>query len=189
MVTLLSLDPGTRNFAASVLVGKVVDDLLRVHVVGTTMIDVTMDDMKYAQILASNFSKEMARLEKQYKFSHIVAERYQARGIRGTTVECVNVMLGIMLNQFSHCDISFFTAATWKNRYNRNLDLKDLYVDLKDLESSKKKEFRKTEHELDSCLLGIYHLCNLHNIPHFNNISDYKREKSFLNHFSKCQKL
>lgn len=181
-ITILALDPGTHNFAASILRGCLRKDQLAVQIVGTKMIP-TIKDMKDAQSQHNRFISEIVELYNDYGFSYIVAERYQTRGIKGKTVECINLMLGIILNEFSDLDISFLTASTWKNRYNNNLDLNDLYEDLKEAESDKKVVDRKTVHELDCSLLGVYRLCAAFGKPYFENISTYKREQSFLNHF------
>jgi hypothetical protein len=189
VITILSLDPGSVNFAASILRAKVIDGKLVVNVVGTKMIS-TINNVLKAQEQANAFCNEIVELHNKYNFTHIVAERYQTRGIKGKTVECINLMLGILLNEFNDLDVTFLTASTWKNRYNSSLDLNDLYNDLKDAMASTKKSLRpKQVHELDCSLMGIYRLCALYNLPYFANVNTYKREQSFLNHFLESPKL
>lgn len=182
-ITLLALDPGTNNFAASVIKCKNKNGKLVVRLVGTSMIKEAVKDVINCQKAALDFKNKLVDLKTKYDFDCIVAERFQTRGLRGKTVECINIMLGIILNEFQDMDVTLLTAATWKNRYNTNSSLNDLYLDLKDAQCGIKPALRKTIHELDCSLMGIYRACVIFKLPHFANISSYQREQAFLNHF------
>lgn len=183
VVTILSMDPGVTNYAASVIRAKRVDDKLKIKVLGTKMVKNTIRDIKSPQAETEEFRKEIRDLYDKFDCSYIVAERFQTRGIKGKTIESICMMLGVLATQFQDADIINLTASTWKNQYNRNLDLKDLYLDLKDKKSDKEV------HELDCTLMGIYRLCQIFDLPYFCNINTYRQEKSFLNHLVDASKL
>lgn len=184
-ITILSLDPGSHNFAASVIKNNKTGPVI----VGTKMISSLLTDVKKAQEQSELFRNEIVALYSKYKFSHIVAERYQTRGIKGKTVECINLMLGVLLNEFYDLEITLLTAATWKNQYNRKNNLNDLYLDLKDAEAKKKTKDRKQIHELDCSLMGVYRMCAIQKVPYFSTIDNYMSEKRFLKHFLESPKL
>lgn len=182
-ITILSMDPGTKNFAASILKAKRKGDRLLLKVIGTKMIGDTIQDIGNPQEDSEAFRAEVSRLVETHGVTHITAERFQTRGIKGKTIESICMMLGIIVNEFSHLDIRYFTASTWKNQYNRSLDLKELYVDLKDQKSNVEV------HELDCTLMGIYRLCQLFDLPYFCNVDTYKKEKAFLGRLVEAPKL
>lgn len=99
------------------------------------------------------FLDELEMWVERYQCKAIIAERYQNRGIRGTTVEEVTLMLGFVIERFSHLKVKLITAATWKNDWHRkhpDEDLKELY-----------KVCQTAPHQLDATLIGFYGLQKL----------------------------
>lgn len=146
---ILSLDPGTTNYGLSILSiqnGKLVLE-------GTKLVKNRVRDMKKPE---AQYKAYKAELRKLGKFDLVVAERFQARGNKGPTIECISLMLGALLELYPGKTL-FLTASTWKNRLNRSFDLKDYYEYLKTQQSHiRPVSARKTVHELDSSLMGLY---------------------------------
>lgn len=100
---------------------------------------------------AQAFREELDSYVRKYNPAGLIAERFQARGLMGTTSECVTLMMGIVYERYGF-PIKFITAATWKNDFNQRIahtgkDLKDLY------------KWTKVEpHQLDAALISIYGL-------------------------------
>ena len=93
------------------------------------------------------FLNEVQQWIDLYKPKAIVAERFQSRGLKGATVECVSMMLGML--SMLDLPVLFITASTWKNKYQRkfNCNLRDVY-----------KTILTTPHQLDASLIGCYGL-------------------------------
>lgn len=142
--TVLSLDPGTANcaIACSTLTEQPVllaNALLRSPIRGLTS---GLPQKRRA------FLQELALWVKAYDPSIIIMERFQSRGLKGSTVEEISVMLGCVLTQYPKLDVQFITAATWKNQWHRDFsgyELKTLY-----------KVCRTTPHQLDATLIGLH---------------------------------
>jgi hypothetical protein len=159
-VTVFSCDPGTKNFACSVIKGRFDGTNLRVKIVGTCMLPeevVLIDLTKNVGGKLSIFSKHIRRIIKKYGPDIACFERYQSRGLKGKTIEAIGYMLGVLGMMFKHGDPQYILAATWKTRINRFPD-----IDLKKIEkkyglTTSKKDYRgKRNHEMDSVLIGLY---------------------------------
>ena len=144
--SVLSLDPGSSNFgiACSADVGGKL--VLKANSVLSNPMKNMKGDLRSSRIA---FLKEIDYWVSNFNCKAIIAERYQARGIRGNSGELISMMMGIVLQRYRKLDIQFVTAASWKNDWNRNhdIDLKDLY-----------KVCRTTPHQLDATLIGAYFL-------------------------------
>lgn len=178
---VLSLDPGKTNFGLTV----VDTDGRRIRVVHARIVKSPINDMKDLDSVAKRFIAELRQIESDYgPFDAVCAERFQSRGGKGVTIEVVNVMLGILYMLWPN--IGLYTAATWKNAFNRAnpaYALNDVYSDFVDMVAGIKKSNRHTVHELDAALQGIYHACKLTNTPFYETLSSYARITSFLKHF------
>jgi len=152
----LTGDPGTKNFAASV----VEYDGKNLRVLGTKMIEhafanLSGDDAVERLYL---FTKEYRGLIKEFKPNAQIFERFQVRGKNTSIIEGINVMLGSILHQGHMYDLPtrLIMAATWKNNFNKNnasgASLEELYKTLK-LTS---KFSPKAIHEFDASLIGVY---------------------------------
>jgi hypothetical protein len=166
---VISADPGTKNFAVTIAEHTIVNGKVRSKILVTGMIDTTITDLNQG-VAASikRFEKTMRDLRKQYKPELAYIERFQSRGLKGTTIECINIMLGIFVRVFIDLNPTLLLASTWKNRANKQFDLKAVYSGY-DLD---KKRSPKTCHELDSTLIGIYGFCRENNIPYFEMFNE-----------------
>lgn len=141
MITVLGLDPGTRNMAWSVIR---IWSATRFKVLGVGMVKNAMMDMKGdIRPAMKRFRKELQSKIKRHGVTHIAAERFQARGLKGNTGELVAFMLGV-ISTFKQPSV-FITASQWKNNFNKYADLKALY-----------KKTALQPHEVDSPSIGLY---------------------------------
>ena len=139
---VLSFDPGSVNMGVSCVeytpeTGyKVLTNAVLSH---------PLHDIKQFTQSRDLFLQEVNSWITSYKPQAIIAERFQSRGLKGTTIECVCIMLGLLASL--NLPVLFITAATWKNRYQKrfNVDLKEIY-----------REIQVAPHQLDSCLIGCY---------------------------------
>lgn len=140
---ILAFDPGSVNMGISLVKtykgkAKVVANATMMH---------PIHDIPLFMTQQREFVNEVKQWIDQFHPSAIVAERFQSRGLRGATVECVSMMLGI-LSTFG-LPVLFITAATWKNQYQRRfgVNLREVY-----------KEIDTTPHQLDASLIGCFGL-------------------------------
>lgn len=161
---VISADPGTKNFAITVASHKLVNGKMVSKILGTCMIDTTIKDLN-SDVAASiaRFEKTLRKIRKEYGPSLAYVERFQSRGLKGTTIECINIMLGIFVRVFSDLNPTLLLASTWKNRLNKRFDLKELYK----TSGLMSKKSIKTVHELDSMFIGFYGFCREHKLPYF----------------------
>lgn len=148
-VRVLSFDPGVSNFAWSVVevrrpfAAKVVASGMLYNTVKTFSDDLQRD--------VADFLSEVTSLFTTYKPDHFIMERFQARGMKGTTIELVNLMLGAFLSWLTERQFSFkhrvklITASQWKNEWNRNSDLDKIY-----------KRTSVVPHQVDAVGIALY---------------------------------
>src|SRR5690606_31800418 len=175
-------DMGTKNFCVTLIKAAGVDGKFRFKIIGTKMMVCMIHDVKVAQKEVGPFLTEFAKLP---NVDHIAAERYQPRPGRGgnTTVESISMMLGCLLVARQQTPIEFYTAATWKNAFNRTAaSLPDMYEDTK-----KEKGF--VIHQLDSFLIAVYHAAKILKVQPFDFISSYKDESRLVEMLKNAKKL
>jgi len=166
---LFANDPGTTNYGYAIVVGKkrgansVVPTVLENGLVPCTIKN--LKDHKERRKQRDEYKEWAARKIEQYDVRAIIGERYMTRGINGPTVECVNMMLGV-LQSFGLPDV-YIPAATWKNGLTRaGIDLKQEY-----------KFCRTTPHQLDASLIGYYGLCRGFGIKDFGDLTQKQFDK------------
>lgn len=190
-ITVLSMDPGTTNYAASVLKFSASGDKLKTKIVGTRLVENTVKQPSDLVREARAFRAEIMNLEHLYgPFDLVVAERFQSRGLKGLTIEGINMMLGVLA--VTYPNLHLYTASTWKNSFNRKRspdNLKDLYEDLKILTKPTPKAERPTVHELDCTLMGVYHACKHLGYDPFFMLESTKKTTAFLKHFEQASDL
>lgn len=143
--TVLALDMGTRNCAIS-CVGAAKQPLL----IANRMVDNPIRGLTTALPEKTMlFIEEIDQWVQAYNPSKIVVERFQSRGLMGTTVEEISLMIGALTCFYgTRIPVEAITAATWKNEWHRNFTgyaLKDLY-----------RVCRTPDHLLDATLIGIW---------------------------------
>lgn len=151
---LASFDPGTKNFGVAIIDPsrlKVLKHWLNPHTVKT------LGEEKRSQI--RDFRKFLNVLKRKHGCTHMIAERFQARGsLNGISIEAVSFMLGLAEASFSNRS-RLVIASQWKTAYNRTgLDLKALYKELW------QKPHRITPHQIDACLIGLWVICKLRHV-------------------------
>lgn len=179
-IRVLAMDPGTSNFAASILRFRFDGTSLKFKCEGTVMLDPQrlLKDMKVMRASLQTFLEYVEPLFAQ-DFDIFVAERFQARGGKGPTIESVNSMLGAMAIRSSHVQAAeFITAGVWKNEFNRHGDLKEMYLDLAEMHKEDKSVIKI--HQLDSMLLGFYAAYKHFGIKPFSDMDSRKKEFKLL---------
>lgn len=165
-------DMGTKNYAVTQIEAWVRDGKMKFRVIGTKMMECLIHDVKVAQNECALFVKEYKALPPA---DFIAAERYQSRpgGSTGSTVEAISMMLGVMMMIHPDTPIEYYTAATWKNAFNRTAaDLKSMYEDLKDY-----KDFGIVIHQIDSFLIALYHAAKVLGVPPYDYIKSFRDEE------------
>lgn len=166
--TILSCDPGTRNFGISVVRFKL--NPFRYKVLYNGMLQNTINDLTGDLTKSfSSYKSEIRKLKNKYKVDYICAERFMTRGLKGTTIECVCVMLAL-LSQIGVKDFRFITASQWKNAWNKFHDLNTFY-DVCPCET----------HQIDAVNIGLYGATLFFEQPHF----EFLQNKNALKDLSK----
>jgi hypothetical protein len=183
---VLSFDPGTSNFAFSVQDHFYENTKLRTNIVGTGMFNrcITQLHGRHMHHQIKRFKSAMIKLRDTYKPDLVSIERFQSRGLRGTTIECICIMIGFMLDIFRKQKPYIFLASTWKNRINKKIDLKSSYTKY----GLQLKASPKTPHELDATLIGFYVATRYFGMSDFANFSETNWEK-FIKYFLSTAKL
>lgn len=130
-IVILGMDPGVTNHAWTAL--KVDRENFRIEILGSGMIKATIKSLiGNAAMPSKRYAAEIISLLEEFKITHIVAERYQTRGVKGSTIEFVNNMLGIVSSVSSwgslDREVKYITAAQWKNEWNKYSDLEKFYT-------------------------------------------------------------
>lgn len=140
---VLSFDPGSVNMGCSLL--EIDRSTKSIAVLADAVLMHPLHDIKQFKKEQALFLSEVSEWISKGKPDAIIAERFQSRGLKGLTIECVCMMLGLL--SMLNLPVLYITAATWKNRYQKrfNIDLRELY-----------KELQVAPHQLDSALIGCF---------------------------------
>lgn len=96
----------------------------------------------------------------RHRPQYFIAERYMTRGIKGMTVEVINVMLGSLVSRVKVPHV-LVPASQWKNEVKRwGIDLDAVYA-----------QTWITPHQIDACFMGLYmgwKLCRCETRPQIN---------------------
>lgn len=148
-LTVLAHDPGKTNYGIAVVQGQAVRNKLQVKVLLTKKLRRPLKRLKDPEQLTAEvgaYLGEVGRLVEKYKPDLMIFERFMSRGIKGTTIEVVNVMLGALHCTFKQTLVPI-AAVTWKSQFKRRwkFDLDRAY-----------KECKTEPHLVDATLMGIY---------------------------------
>lgn len=187
---ILSMDPGTSNYAASILEVRAKSGVLHYRVLAKGFVENTIVNPQKICDQGHAFQREIRGIEKRFgPFDLVVAERYQSRGMGGTTIESVNMMLGILSVMYRDT-MTIYTAATWKNKVNKFFDLKQLYLDRKELMVPVRPiTDRLTDHETDCTLMGMYHAGQVLGVEPYSRFSDADYRATFLKYLHSRPKV
>jgi hypothetical protein len=161
MKRILAVDPGTHNFALAVLDVRKKNDTVAFRILEAKMVSNTITELKDGideQMRA--FVREFRSSSLKYKPTDFICERFQSRGMKGLTIECVNMMIGVMVTRTT-VPTRLVTASTWKNAFNRHASLQELY-----------DETDAVPHVVDAVCMGLYHAHGLYGLKPFVGLTD-----------------
>lgn len=128
MITVLGIDPGSVNAGYAIVRVRVKGKRSEYKLEECGKLKHLLKDLKkpHKKELKAHV-KEVRALVKKYKVDYVLVERYMTRGIKGSTIEAVNQMLGALEIGLTQ-EITQIPAAVWKNQVNRKFDLKEFYA-------------------------------------------------------------
>jgi hypothetical protein len=154
-IPVVAFDPGSSNFGCFAGRLRIKNDALS----GIELLDSKMLQNPIKSLgtdfksQADAYRQEIRQFLLKYKPAVVVIERFQSRGLRGTTVELVNVMIGILSeiiynlsNEGLEIELKTPIASQWKNALNKHFSLEDLYQYLPGSQL----------HRLDACLMSLF---------------------------------
>ena len=161
---LLASDPGSKNYGYSVLsvkatavplnkkvnqMKKLIVTLLEVGVIKSKL--TSLKDVSLAGRELMAYRKELRSIAKRHQTTFQIAERYMSRRMGGVTIEIVNQLIGALRveAQIIGNPLKLIPSSQWKN------ELKRRGVDL-DIKYKDAKKVKRTPHELDATLIGVY---------------------------------
>jgi len=175
-IRVIGHDPGSRNYAYSVVDARVWGHLFQYKVRKCGIIEKAIpalkDDLKEGTV---QFIKEVDGIIGDFKpVNYFIAERFVSRGLRGDIGERANIMLGIALalttrKKVGVVETPMITASTWKNRTKKILDLKELY-----------KQCRVPPHEVDATLIALFIACQHFKIKPYSFFKSVKHVRKFV---------
>ena len=119
-----------------------------------------LKDHKIRQRQRLEYLEWVRRMSQKFEARAIFAERYMTRGIKGPTIESVNMMLGLL--QSLLLPDRYIPAAVWKNAVTRQgIDLKQEY-----------KYCLTAPHQLDATLIGVWGLHQAFNIKDLGSMNN-----------------
>jgi Holliday junction resolvasome RuvABC endonuclease subunit len=148
--TLLALDPGTKNFGYAVIR---FDSKNKIEVLQSGRLFKTVDRLNMGVIeQVERYSQSIRHLVKTHSVSLVVAERYMSRRMGGTTIECVNAMLGILMEicRGLNLRLRLIPASQWKNEINRHSP------GVLDSSYAQGKTCQITDHTIDAVFIALY---------------------------------
>lgn len=149
--TIFSHDFGSANYGYAITKVKIEGQKVLFRIIENGLCPSTIRDLsstKQRQVQRDSFISWLSGIRDQHQPDVLAGERYMTRGIKGPTIESVNIMIGAVENSpvFWPQMIKVIPAATWKNAVKRaGIDLKAEY-----------KRVRVTPHQLDAVLIGLY---------------------------------
>ena len=154
-------DPGSHNYGYAVVYGWMKDDRVKFRVETNGLCPCPINDLKdhrARQKQRTAYLQWARGMVEDYAIDGIFGERYMTRGIKGPTVESVNMMLGLL--QSLELKDAYIPAAVWKNAVGRQgIDLKVEY-----------KLCRTAPHQLDASLIGVYAIHQAFNVKDYGTM-------------------
>jgi hypothetical protein len=163
---VMGLDPGPVNFGWSVVKGS---RPFKIEVLASGMLKNTINKMPNETISNEDsdpFMNEVEDIIYKYKVQRVVVERFMSRGLKGSTIECVNGMIGLIWGGLPYLSrLKLIIPAQWKNAWNKHIDLKDFY-----------KRTACKNHQVDATGIAMYGIYNWMGYKPFFNIEQIKKE-------------
>ncbi len=149
---ILSFDPGTKNFAFSVIDFNLKTKKVKLVDIGT----LTVDESPLTYCV--NFQKTFSKVVKAHDIDFVVAERFMFRGSSSVHSEKVNFLLGLASSILAKRGLSLFLvpASLWKRFYTwKGKKGKDKNIVVG---SPYGKHVFDTAHESDAAHLGYWYM-------------------------------
>lgn len=175
--SILAFDPGVKNMGYALL-DISVEKGLKYRIVETGCIRYPVHDLNVdVKGQVNCFVSEVLGImdsPSDYKIAGVVAERYMTRGLKGTQIEAVSLMLGALtqaiLSNHSETRVRLIPASSWKNAVSKNgIVLNDVY--------------RMTgiqPHEIDAVFMGLYYAGLLTGINTYERFKDKSRIRAMI---------
>lgn len=170
MQSILAVDPGSKNFGYAIVQWR---DDGKYRVTESGMVKNTVRDLKgNIDDPINAFRAEVEGIIVQHDITVMVAERFVSRGLLGSQSEYVNIMLGTCFQIPQIQNRQLIIPATWKNAFKKFYSLDDFY---------KERPRGTTKHEIDSSLIGIYHVNkNIFGSVPYDGFESVKRRKRIM---------
>lgn len=167
MKTILAFDPGAKNCGYAVLKYQGPKKLKlarhepqKASILEAGLLFNTVHSMvsPYFESDCKAFIADLYRLINIYSPDEIYLERYQTRGFKGTVIEAVNTMIGIV----TAVGLSFgvptrvMIASQWKTQYNRTFNSPKGQSALDELYKQAHNSFRCPPHVIDAICINLY---------------------------------
>lgn len=140
-------DPGSRNYGYAIVEGQKKGNKIEVRILENGLCPCPMNNLKDHKIRQKQrdlYLDWVYSTVKKWNVQGMFAERYMTRGIKGPTIESVNMMLGLL--QSLCMPDRYIPAAVWKNAVRRQgIDLGSEY-----------KICKTAPHQLDASLIGVW---------------------------------
>lgn len=150
---VLAQDPGSRNYAISIIQGAVVRGKLKIKVRESFLLQTRVQQLKDTGMFkkeADAYKRTLSKLIRKHQPHALVFERFMTRGIKGATIEYVSVMLGL-LRGLTRLQVHAIPAVTWKSQVKKwGIELEAIYAGTK-----------TTPHQIDATLMGVWLLTKL----------------------------
>jgi hypothetical protein len=147
VLRIFAHDPGSRNYGYAIVEGKKNGNKIGVRILENGLCPCPMNNLKDHKIRQKQrdlYLDWVYSTVKKWEISGLFAERYMTRGIKGPTIESVNMMLGLL--QSLCMPDRYIPAAVWKNAVRRQ-----------GWELDKEYKICKTApHQLDASLIGVW---------------------------------
>lgn len=169
-VTILGLDPGSKNFGVAVIKAwlskpltleqqkpknnKIQLKVLKFEVKHLRKLANRYTELKSPMIIRKEtigYKTEIEGLISEYGVDFMIAERYQSRGMGGVTIELVNQMIGTLrsIGTDTNTPLKVMPASQWKVPLgHQGVVLDDVYA--------KAKTMFVSDHEVDAAYIGLY---------------------------------
>lgn len=171
-VHILALDPGTNNFAYSVVrirselsdSGRVIGRVLHRGLIHSALRTLNNPPVEREEL--DGFLGALNHILEAYPIDVIIAERYMLRrGSGGNAIEAINQMIGVI--RTLGYPFKMIPASQWKNATHRmGHDLEGAYKSLGAVAAQRKRDpERITVHEVDAAHIGLYGASCILGIP------------------------
>lgn len=172
MSVILALDPGTNNYGYAVVS---VQPNHKPRVMKSGRIHTTVRALNHGVLnQIREHSKVIKDLITHHRVTHVIVERYMSRRMGGTTIEAVNIMIGMIMQLCADYRLYCICipASQWKNEVNRN---NPGYLDE---EYKLGRPHKITPHTIDAATIAVY---GMGKMRQFNPFASHMKQGKVIN--------